>query len=133
MHPELYWLGIAVIVTALLWLPYILNSFIVRGIWPTLGYDENLPRLSPWAERAKSAHYNAVENLVIFAPVVVGHAIVGTAEQNAAVASAAMIYVAARVVHYLVYIAAIPVVRTLSFVTGWAVTLYLAFELLGRV
>jgi uncharacterized MAPEG superfamily protein len=132
MHPELYWLGVAVIVTALLWLPYILNSFVVRGIWPTLGYAENMPRLSPWAERAKKAHYNAVENLVIFAPVVVGHAIVGTTEQNATVATAATIYVAARVVHYLVYVAAIPVARTLSFATGWAVTLYLAFELLGR-
>ena len=123
----LHWLGLIVIVTALLWLPYILNSFVVRGIMETMGYSEDVPPLSPWAARAKKAHYNAVENLVLFGPILVAHAFASDEATGKAVATAAMVYLIARILHYIVYILAIPVARTLAFAGGWVATLYAAF------
>ena len=122
----LHWLGLIVIVTGLLWLPYILNSFVVRGIMETMGYREDLPPLAAWAVRAKRAHYNAVENLVLFGPILVAHAFAADEAQGKAVVTAAMVYLIARVLHYIVYILAIPVARTLTFAAAWVATLYAA-------
>ena len=58
MNSAIFWLGISIVATAVMWLPYVLNSFAVRGIMPTMGYDTDLPELSPWAQRAKKAHLN---------------------------------------------------------------------------
>jgi uncharacterized MAPEG superfamily protein len=130
MRADVYWLVLVIVVTAAMWVPYVLNSFLVRGIWTTLGYEENVPALSPWAARAKRAHYNAVENLVLFGPIMALHAVLTPAAQSAEVATLASVYFFARVVHYVVYLLAIPVARTLAFVTGLAVTVYLGLLLL---
>ena len=88
----LHWLGLIVIFTGLLWLPYVLNSFMVRGLMQTMGFREDLPPLPPWAQRAKKAHYNAVENLVLFAPVLIAHAFTADEAQGALVVNLAMLY-----------------------------------------
>jgi uncharacterized MAPEG superfamily protein len=46
---------------------------------------------------------------------------------------AAKIYLIARVVHYVVYTAGIPVIRTLAFLTGFGATLTFAFTILSSV
>ena len=53
--------------TAVLWIPYVLNRIMVRGIVSTVGYPVDPPPLAPWAQRLRAAHANAVENLVVFA------------------------------------------------------------------
>jgi len=80
-----------------------------------------------WAQRAKSAHGNAVENLAVFAPLVLVAAALGIS--TAATVVAAKSYVLARLVHYAVYSADAPVVRTLAFLTRIGATMLFAMAI----
>jgi hypothetical protein len=76
MSVELKYLAIVATFTALMWIPYILNTIMVRGLLDAVGYPENPKPLAPWATRMKAAHYNAIENLAVFAALVlVAHAL----------------------------------------------------------
>jgi uncharacterized MAPEG superfamily protein len=79
----------------------------------------------------KRAHANAVENLVIFAPLVVAAALLNV--NNAITLIAATIYLLARIVHYIAYTAGIPVIRTLAFQTGFVATVTIAIVILSSV
>jgi len=115
--------------TALMWMPYILNSMVVRGVMPTLDNPrDNATPLSPWAARAKRAHANAVENLVVFAVLVLTLQMAGAG--NGLTSTAATVYVGARLAHFAVYTAGIPVVRTLLFVVGFGCQIAIASQLL---
>ena len=63
---ELTYLTWTAVFTALMWMPYILNAIIVRGLINAVGYSENPKPLASWAARMKQAHSNAIENLVVF-------------------------------------------------------------------
>ena len=129
--PELYVLAVIATVTALMWVPYMLARILTRGPWRTLANPDPAFQPDPaWAERARRAHANAVENLVVFAPLVVIAALMGVS--TPATILACKLYLGARLVHYVVYAAGIPVVRTLAFVTGCAATLVIAAAVLGR-
>ena len=114
MTKELYWLTLTVLMTTLFFIPYILDRIVSLGIWPALSEGKPQPgRQSAWADRAMLAHQNAIENLVIFAPaVLIAHAL---GVSTPATKSAVVTYFVARMVHYVVYIANVPVVRTLAF------------------
>ena len=64
----------------------------------------------------------------MFAPLVIILAIIGASTPAAIVASKA--YLGARLVHYIVYAAGIPIVRTLAFAVGFAATLVIAGAIL---
>lgn len=128
MSPELRYLTLVAALTALLWVPYILNEIMVRGLVDALGYPANPKPLAPWAQRLKSAHYNAVENLVVFAALVLVASAAGI--HHPAVATAAAVYFWARVVHAVAYTLAVPWVRTLSFVVGFAMQMWVAAVIL---
>ena len=70
MKPEITYLVWVTILTALMWIPYVLDRMTTWGLTDTVGYPEAPKLQSPWARRMKSAHANAVENLVIFATLV---------------------------------------------------------------
>ena len=71
MSRELLWLTLTIGLTALIWVPYILDRIMVRGLWATLANpSQDNKEQSPWAIRMMFAHDNAIENLVIFAPLV---------------------------------------------------------------
>lgn len=128
MTSELMSLTMVTTLTAILWMPYILNMIAVRGLMDAVGYPEEPKDLSPWAQKMKAAHYNAVENLVVFAPLVlIAHA---AGVSNETTVLAAQAYFWARVVHVLSYTFAIPWVRTLSFVAGFACQIAIALQLL---
>lgn len=129
MSTELTYLVLAATLTALTWIPYILNSISVRGITDAVGYPENPAPLAPWAQRMKAAHYNSVENLVVFAALVIVAHLAGVSD--AATASAAMVYFWARVAHLVVYTLGIPWLRTLTFATGYVAMLVFAWKLLA--
>jgi len=67
MNTELMYLVAVTAFTGLMWVPYILDRIAVWGLADTVGYPETPKPQSPWARRMKSAHANAVENLVVFA------------------------------------------------------------------
>ncbi len=71
MSKELFWLVLTVAMTGLFWVPYILDRIMVRGTMGAMANPgPNDKPQSAWARRLMAAHTNAVENLVIFAPLV---------------------------------------------------------------
>ena len=131
--PELYYQALVAIATVLMWIPYILARILTRGPMRAMGNlaDPSAPPDPAWAQRARCAHANAAENLAVFAPLVVILALSGAS--TPATVTAAKIYLGARIVHYIVYTAGIPVVRTLAFGVGFAATMTIAGAVLGHV
>lgn len=129
---ELYWLVLTVLTTSLLWVPYIANRMKENGVWEALWDPQGRTQAkAPWADRMMRAHKNAVENLVIFAPLVLALHVVGI--HTAATASASAVYFFARAVHYVVYTAAIPLLRVGAFLVGVAAQFVLALTLFGVI
>ena len=128
MTPELTSLTWVAALSAIMWIPYILNTITVRGLVDAVGYPEDPKPLAPWAERMKKAHYNSVENLVLFATLVlVAHA---AGISNDTTVLVCKVYFWARVVHLVAYTMGIPWVRTLAFAVGWLSCVALLVELL---
>ncbi|MCH8302078.1 MAG: MAPEG family protein [Proteobacteria bacterium] len=128
MTSELMSLTWVTTLTALMWMPYILNLIAVRGLVDAVGYPEDPKPLSPWAAKMKAAHSNAVENLVVFAALVL---IANAADvSNAVTVLACQIYFWARLVHLLSYTFAIPWVRTLAFAAGFACQIAIVLQLI---
>ncbi len=130
MKPELLYLTLTAALTGLLWVPYVLDRIIVWGLIPAVSYPTNPPAQSAWAQRMMKAHGNAVENLVVFAALVLAAQDVNIS--NSATATAAMLYFWARVVHVAAYTFAIPWVRTLAFTVGFLCYMTFAWQILAR-
>jgi uncharacterized MAPEG superfamily protein len=80
---------------------------------PTLaGNREGVPELTGFAGRARRAHLNMVENMVLFAVLVLVTAVAGKA--NAMTAMGALIFFWARLVYAVIYLLGIPWLRTLA-------------------
>jgi len=102
----------------------------VRGLMGALGNaGPDSARHAEWAERAMAAHRNAVENLVIFAPLVLVANIAGVS--STLTAGAAAVYFFARLAHFVIQTAGIPVLRTLVFTAGWICQMIFALSILG--
>jgi uncharacterized MAPEG superfamily protein len=134
MSKELYWLALTLAATALFAFPYVLNRIAVRGLMGAMANPSPADKpLAAWAERAQRAqqraHMNAVENLVLFAPAAIAVHILNLGD--GLTAAACMIFFIARLFHYAVYVAGIPVLRTLAFFGGWAGIMILIARLLG--
>lgn len=130
MKTELLYLAYVTAFTGVLWVPYILDRIAVRGIMDAVGYPAKPKPQSLWAQRLMLAHYNAVENLVVFAALVLlAHAMGIT---SAAIGTAAVVYFWARVVHAIAYTFAVPWVRTLSFAVAFFAQAVIAWQLLVR-
>lgn len=131
MKPELQYLVYVAAFTGLLWIPYILDRVAKWGLMGAVGYPDNPPPQSPWARRLIKAHYNAVENLVVFAALVLAAHAAGVS--NAAIGTAAIVYFWARVVHAAAYTFAIPWVRTLAFTVAWLAMAVIAWYDLQKI
>ena len=130
MKTELLYLVLVTVFTALLWVPYVLDRIAVRGILGAVGYPDDPKPQSPWAQRLIKAHANAVENLVVFATLVLCAAALGIS--GSTLALVAMVYFWARVVHALAYTFAVPWVRTLAFALGFFAQMAVAWLILVR-
>ncbi|MBV8191580.1 MAG: MAPEG family protein [Alphaproteobacteria bacterium] len=86
------------------------------GLPALAGNREGLAEIKGWAGRARRAHLNMIENLVLFASLVLIAAVAGKA--NATTAMGAMIFFWARVAYAIIYLIGIPWLRTLA----WAVS-----------
>jgi uncharacterized MAPEG superfamily protein len=118
MTTELFYLACVSALTGLLWVPYVLNRIATRGLIDAVGYPENPRPQSAWAQRLQKAHANAVENLVVFAVLVlIAHA---AGISSSLTETASVIYFWARLVHALSYALGVPWVRTFAFAAGVA-------------
>jgi len=126
---ELYWLTLTLLMTSLFWLPYIINRMAEQGVlsavWDPYGRTDTG---KDWASRMMQAHQNSVENLVIFAPLVI---MVNSMGLNSEItATACMVYFLVRMIHYLAFTFAVPVLRVVTFIIGFGVQSLLAVTLL---
>jgi len=134
MNDEIYWLTLTATLTASLSVVYVFN-IIVRQ-WPSSGFNILYSPPEPgedryawqWGARAYSAHMNAIENLVVFAPLVL--ALQVTESSTELTTLACEIYFWVRLVHAPFYIFNIPYVRTISWTIGLIANFVLAYQLL---
>ena len=126
-------LTITSLFSASMWVVYVLNRFAVVGMFHSMGTpSDDWPALSPWAQRAKAAHANAIENLVVFVPLaLLAHVSLKDPSAMSAAAMAGMLFLGARVVHFACYTLSIPYLRTVSFLGGYGATVWLAMLLVG--
>ena len=118
MTRELFWLTLTVILTGVMWIPYVLNRAQVRGLMEAMANpSRNDKPQSEWANRMMFAHDNAVENLVIFAPLVLILNAIDYSSRWTVLACA--VYFWARLAHAIVYTAGVPVLRTLTWTVGF--------------
>ena len=132
MSIELKYLTLIVLITSFFWIPYVLDRIRVRGLIKAMGNPPTVSEpTSAWATRMSKAHTNAIENLVLFAPLVI---IVHIAQLNSPLtAMATAIYFYARVAHFIIYSLGIPYLRTIVFAIGLAAQIALALAILGMV
>ena len=116
--PELFWLACTTAMTSIFWMPYILNRIVERGLFKAL-WDPHgdTTTASPWADRMMRAHKNAVENLCVFAPLVLVLHVCNI--HTAATATAAATYFFARLGHMIVFTLGMPIIRVVLFLAGF--------------
>ena len=132
MTRELFWLTLTVAMTGLMWVPYIVDRILVRG--PMAAMANPSPKAkpqSPWAQRLYFAHTNAVENLVVFATLVLILDTLGHSTESTAIACA--VYFWARLAHVFIYTIGAPVLRTLSFAVGFFAQVALVLAIFGKL
>lgn len=132
MTTELYWLTLTVLMTGLMWVPYIMNRLteqgVGRGLWDPQG--TTVTRVA-WADRMMRAHQNAVENLVVFAPLVLALHLVGI--HTELTAAMCVLYFFSRAAHYLLFTLGVPGLRIPAFALGVVAQISLGMALLGLI
>lgn len=93
-----------------------------------MGNREALPTATGAAGRTKRAHQNLLENIVPFAVVIL--AAQALQVSTLLTEGAALTFLAARVLHAVVYILGIPMIRTLAWIAGVGSTLLIGAALL---
>src|SRR6201996_8186117 len=118
MSTDLKYLAFTAMLTAALWIPYVVCQVMTNGFLAPPNYVDPTPRPVPlWGKRADRAYLNAVEVFAPFAALVVIAHIAGKA--NAMTAFWAISFFWLRVAHAVVYLLAVPFVRTLIFTLGF--------------
>jgi uncharacterized MAPEG superfamily protein len=116
MTTELTLLIWAVALTFVQVLVAVAGAMLQVGLPRLAGNREGLPELTGWAGRAQRAHWNMIENLPLFAALVlVAHA--GGISTSMTVLGA-QLFIWARLAYAIIYVAGIPWLRTAS----WAVS-----------
>ena len=130
LSPELYAAALVALFTGLMWVPIILNRLAEIGIWTALKNPRPDGRAkSEWAWRLDNAHRNAIENLVVFAPLAIIVHLLGLGNELTAFAATA--YLFARIAHAFIYTFGVPVLRTIAFAIGFMAQIILAARIFG--
>lgn len=101
------------------------------GLPKLAGNREDLPVIGGWAGRAKRAHLNMIENLVLFAALVLIAVAAGKA--NATTAMGATIFFWGRLAYAIIYVAGIAWLRTVAWFVSVIGMAIIAFELLKAI
>ncbi len=129
MPADLYYLALSAGLCAVLWIPYIVGVLAKFGANPDDYRDLPNHPLTPFLKRAYRAHVNLVENLPIFASLVlVAH--LGN-KANDITALAAAIFFWSRLAHAIVFWGGWPYVRTLAFAVSWLAMIAILWQILA--
>lgn len=110
MSPDLKYLLFSVVLTAVQMLIAAAAANQVVGLTRLAGNRDSMPEYTGFAGRAKRAHLNMLENMVLFTALVLIAAVAGKA--NATTAMGAMLFFWARLVYAVVYLVGVPWLRT---------------------
>jgi uncharacterized MAPEG superfamily protein len=111
MKPELMLLLWSVLLAFVQMLLAVTGATLQVGLPKLAGNREGLPAFTGWVGRAQRAHRNMLENLVLFAVVVLVAAM--TDKTNSTTLLGAQLFFWARLGYAVVYLAGLPWVRTL--------------------
>ena len=129
MSTDLKYLAFTAVLTASLWIPYVIAQVMNNGPLKPANYVDPTQRpMPPWGKRADRAYLNAVETFAPFAALVLLIQVTGKA--NGMTAFWAMSFFWLRVAHAVVFWAALPYVRTIIFTLGYVAVLGLFYELM---
>jgi uncharacterized MAPEG superfamily protein len=129
MKPELMLLGWCVILAIVQMLIAVQGSMMQVGLMTLVGNREGFPEIKGWGGRALRAHRNMIENLVLFAAVVL--AVVAAGKTSDTTLLGAQIFFWARVVYAAIYLAGIPWARTAAWTVSVVGLLMVLWPLLG--
>jgi uncharacterized MAPEG superfamily protein len=110
MKAELLLLAWATVLTLVQAVIAVQGALMQVGLPKLAGNREGMPETTGWGGRAARAHKNMVENLVLFAALVLCAVVAG--KTNAMTLLGAQIFLYARIAYALVYIIGLPWVRT---------------------
>jgi uncharacterized MAPEG superfamily protein len=128
MSTDLKYLALTAVLTASLWIPYVIAQVLTNGPPKPQNYLDPTPRrLPPWGKRADRAYINAVETFAPFAALVIAAHLAGKADATAFWAAC---YFWLRLAHAAVYLAGIPYVRTLIFTLGYVAIVGIFWQLI---
>ena len=118
MTTDLKYLALTALLTAALWIPYVVCQVATNGFLKPQNYTDPTPRPLPlWGKRADRTYLNAVEVFAPFAALVIVAHLAGKANAMTAFWAAAFFWM--RVAHAVVYLLGIPYIRTLVFTLGF--------------
>jgi len=103
----LVWAGLLTLVQAVV---AVQGALMQVGLAKLAGNRDGMPEITGWGGRAARAHRNMLENLVLFAILVLVAVVAG--KTNAMTLLGAQIFLYARIAYAAVYIAGLPWVRT---------------------
>lgn len=110
MQPELSLLVWAVVLTFVQMLVAVTGAFLQAGLPALAGNREGLAPFTGWAGRAQRAHHNMLENLALFAALVL--VAVVAQKTNSTTLAGAQVFLWARVAYAVIYLIGIPWLRT---------------------
>jgi uncharacterized MAPEG superfamily protein len=129
MTTDLRYLAYTAILTATLWIPYIFAQVVTNGFLQAPNYVDPAQRPVPlWGKRADRAYLNAVEAFAPFAALVIVAQVSGKADAMTAFWAACFFWL--RLIHAVVYLLAIPFVRTLVFTLGYVAVVGIFWEVI---
>ena len=110
MKPELTLLAWATVLTLVQAVVAVQGALMQVGLPMLAGNREGMPEIKGWGGRAARAHKNMIENLVLFAALVLVAVVTG--KTNDTTLLGAQLFLYARIAYAIVYIAGLPWVRT---------------------
>jgi uncharacterized MAPEG superfamily protein len=110
MKPEMMLLLWAAVLTLVQAVVAVHGALMQVGLATLAGNREGMPEVKGWGGRAARAHRNMLENLVLFAILVLAAVVAG--KTNDTTLLGAQIFLYARIAYAVVYIAGLPWIRT---------------------
>ena len=129
MSPDLKYLALTAMLTAALWIPYVVCQVMTNGLLTPPNYIDPTPRPLPlWGKRADRTYINAVETFAPFAALVIVAHLAGKADAMTAFWAACYFWL--RLAHAIVYLLGIPLIRTIIFTLGYVAIAGIFWEII---
>ena len=129
MTTDLTYLACTAVLTAALWIPYVVAQVRTNGPLKPSNYIDPTPRpLPPWGMRAHRAYLNAIECFAPFAALVIVAHLAGKADGWTTFLAGCFFWL--RLAHAGGYWAAVPYLRTVLFTLGFVAVIGLFVQVI---